>query len=73
MPLRAVLADVCEADSMFQDGADVAVVVCDRLVPLGSRQVSFLVCSRACLLDLRQDELKFVGISLMLSAECFLQ
>ena len=56
MPLRAVLADVCEADSMFQDGAGMAVVVRDRLAPLGNLHLSLLVCRIACLLDLRQDE-----------------
>ena len=73
MPLRAVLADVCEADSMFQDGADMAVVLRDRFAALCDFNLSFVVCRFACLFDLRQDELKLVGISPMLSVECIFQ
>ena len=47
---------------MFQDVADMAVVVSDRLGPLGNLDLSFVVCRIACLVDLRQDELKSVGI-----------
>ncbi len=47
---------------MFQDWADMVVVFSDRLGPLGNLDRSFLVCRIACLFDLRQDELKSVGI-----------